>query len=116
MSRRDRLPYDVSAITDNLFISAQPRAAHVEDLRGLGVDLVLSMTWLRRGYCRGPRSASSGFLSSTSGSCRSRSSYSAAEWLRPFRCSREAARSSSTAEAGVTGASSWRRASWSRWA
>jgi hypothetical protein len=39
-----RLPYDTSAITDQLFIAARPRAWHVEDLRGLGVDLVLSMT------------------------------------------------------------------------
>jgi protein-tyrosine phosphatase len=35
----------VSAITDNLFVSSRPRSSHVEDLRGMGVDLVLSMTW-----------------------------------------------------------------------
>jgi len=46
VSRGDRLPYDVSAITDNLFVSSKVRASHVEDLRGMGVDLVLSMTWL----------------------------------------------------------------------
>jgi hypothetical protein len=39
-----RLPYDITAITDQLFIAAMPRAWHVEDIRGLGIDLILSMT------------------------------------------------------------------------
>ncbi|MDP2234639.1 MAG: dual specificity protein phosphatase [Actinomycetota bacterium] len=44
-NRSVALPYDVSAITDQLFIASRPRARHVEHLRGLGVDLVLSMIW-----------------------------------------------------------------------
>ncbi len=39
------LAYDVSAITDQLFIAARPHFRHVEEVRGLGVDLVLSMIW-----------------------------------------------------------------------
>jgi hypothetical protein len=39
------LPYDVSAITDQLFIAVRPRLRHVEHVRSLGVDLVLSMLW-----------------------------------------------------------------------
>jgi hypothetical protein len=38
-------PYDASAITDQLFIAVRPRARHMEHVRGLGVDLVLSMIW-----------------------------------------------------------------------
>lgn len=41
----ERSRYDMSAITDHLFIAARPRARHVEHVRGLGVDLVLSMIW-----------------------------------------------------------------------
>lgn len=41
----ENLAYDVSAITDQLFIAVRPRAGHVERVRGLGVDLVLSMIW-----------------------------------------------------------------------
>ena len=37
--------YDISAITDQLFIAPRPRARHVEHVRSLGVDLVLSMIW-----------------------------------------------------------------------
>jgi hypothetical protein len=37
--------YDMSAITEQLFIASRPRAYHVEHVRGLGVDLVLSMIW-----------------------------------------------------------------------
>jgi hypothetical protein len=37
--------YDISAITDQLFIASRPRSRHVEEVRGLGVDLVLSMIW-----------------------------------------------------------------------
>ena len=37
--------YDASAITDHLFIAPMPRARHVEEMRGLGVDLVISMIW-----------------------------------------------------------------------
>ena len=43
--RADLSPYDFSAITDQLFIAVRPRARHVENVRGLGVDLVLSMLW-----------------------------------------------------------------------
>jgi len=43
---RDQRPaYDVSAITDQLFIASRPRAHHVSHVRGLGVDLVISMIW-----------------------------------------------------------------------
>ena len=38
-------PYDFSAITDQLFVAALPRARHVESVRSLGVGLVLSMLW-----------------------------------------------------------------------
>jgi hypothetical protein len=38
-------PYDVSAITDQLFIAVRPCAGHMEHVRSLGVDLVLSMIW-----------------------------------------------------------------------
>ena len=44
-TRKARSPYDISAITDQLFIASRPRARHVEDVRSLGVDLVLSMIW-----------------------------------------------------------------------
>jgi len=40
-----RPPYDISAITERLFIAARPHAYHVEHVRGLGVDLVISMIW-----------------------------------------------------------------------
>ena len=38
-------PYDVSSITDQLFIAVRPRSRHVESVRGLGVDLVVSVLW-----------------------------------------------------------------------
>jgi hypothetical protein len=38
--------YDVSTITDQLFIASRPRTRHVEQVRSLGVDLVLSMIWV----------------------------------------------------------------------
>jgi protein-tyrosine phosphatase len=38
-------PYDYSAITDQLFIAVRPRARHVENVRSLGVNLVLSTLW-----------------------------------------------------------------------
>jgi protein tyrosine phosphatase (PTP) superfamily phosphohydrolase (DUF442 family) len=41
----ERPPYDASVITDQLFIAPQLRRRHVEHVRGLGVDLVLSMIW-----------------------------------------------------------------------
>lgn len=44
-SSTKRSAYDTSAITGQLFIASRPRAHHVEDVRGLGVDLVLSMIW-----------------------------------------------------------------------
>ena len=44
-TKNARSVYDVSAITDQLFIASRPRARHVESVRGLGVDLVLSMIW-----------------------------------------------------------------------
>lgn len=40
-----RPPYDVSAITPQLFIASRPRARHVQHVLSLGVDLVLSMIW-----------------------------------------------------------------------
>lgn len=40
-----RSGYDVSAITSQLFIASRPHARHVVEVRGLGVDLVLSMIW-----------------------------------------------------------------------
>jgi protein tyrosine phosphatase (PTP) superfamily phosphohydrolase (DUF442 family) len=39
--------YDITAITDQLFIASKPRSRHVETVRGLGVDLVLSMIWFK---------------------------------------------------------------------
>jgi hypothetical protein len=41
----ERSPYDVSVITDQLFIAAKPHARHMDNIRGLGADLVLSMIW-----------------------------------------------------------------------
>lgn len=41
----DRSTYDVSRITDQVFLASRPRARHVDNVRGLGVDLVLSMIW-----------------------------------------------------------------------
>ncbi len=38
--------YDASAITEQLFIASRPRVRHVGDIRGLKVDLVLSMIGL----------------------------------------------------------------------
>jgi protein-tyrosine phosphatase len=43
--RIELAPYDYSAITDQLFIAVRPHARHVENVRSLGVDLVLSMLW-----------------------------------------------------------------------
>jgi hypothetical protein len=40
-----RPDYDVSRITDHLFIASRPGRRHVDHVRGLGVDLVLSMIW-----------------------------------------------------------------------
>jgi len=42
---KEHLPYDASAITEQLFIAPRPLARNVEHMRGLGVDLVLSMIW-----------------------------------------------------------------------
>jgi len=44
-ARQQRPPYDISAITGQLFIAPRPRAHHVSDVRGLDVDLVISMIW-----------------------------------------------------------------------
>ena len=46
-THRVRSPYNVSAITDQLFIAARPHTRHVEHVRGLGVDLVLSMIGIK---------------------------------------------------------------------
>lgn len=43
----ERFPYNASAITDQLLIAPKPRTRHLEQVRGLGVDLVLSMIWSR---------------------------------------------------------------------
>jgi len=43
----DRSLYEVSAITDQLFIAPRPRTRHVEHIRGLDVQLVLSMIGVR---------------------------------------------------------------------
>ena len=45
--RVERFPYDASAITDQLLIAPRPRTRHLEQVRGLGVDLVLSMIGVR---------------------------------------------------------------------
>jgi len=37
------LPYGASAITDQLFIAPIPRTRHVDEIRALNVDLVISM-------------------------------------------------------------------------
>jgi len=42
---KPRSGYSFSAITDQLFIAAKPHARHMEEVRGLGVDLVISMIW-----------------------------------------------------------------------
>lgn len=39
---------DISQITDYLYVGAQPEAAHVDDLRALGVRLIISMRGERR--------------------------------------------------------------------
>lgn len=41
-----RLP-DISQITDTLYISAWPRGEHADEIRALGVRLILSMHWRR---------------------------------------------------------------------
>ena len=46
-TRADRSLYEVSAITDQLFIAPRPRTRHVEHIRGLDVQLVLSMIGVR---------------------------------------------------------------------
>ena len=38
---------DVSAITDYLFISAWPNGDHADEIEALGVQLILSMHWIR---------------------------------------------------------------------
>lgn len=38
-----RSVYDVSVITDQLYIASRPHARHIESVRGLSVDLVISM-------------------------------------------------------------------------
>lgn len=38
---------DASAITDALFIAARPRRNHVSGVRGLNINLVISMIWFR---------------------------------------------------------------------
>lgn len=43
----ERHPYTASAITDQLYIAPRPRTRHLEQVRGLGVDLVLSMIGVR---------------------------------------------------------------------
>ncbi len=43
--RAELAPYDFSAITDQLFIAVRPKARHVEHVRNLGIELVLSMLW-----------------------------------------------------------------------
>ena len=43
----ERFPYNASAITDQLIIAPRPRTRHLEQFRGLGVDLVLSMIGVR---------------------------------------------------------------------
>jgi len=39
---------DISQITDYLYVGAQPEAAHADDLRALGVRLIISMRGERR--------------------------------------------------------------------
>jgi hypothetical protein len=38
---------DASAITDALYIAARPRRNHVSGVRGLNINLVISMIWFR---------------------------------------------------------------------
>jgi len=40
-------PHDISQITPQLFISAWPRGEHAEQLRELGIRLILSMHWIQ---------------------------------------------------------------------
>jgi len=39
--------HDISAITPQLFISAWPRGEHADELRAMGIRLILSMHWVR---------------------------------------------------------------------
>jgi protein-tyrosine phosphatase len=38
---------DISRITDYLYISAWPEAEHVDEIKALGIRLILSMHWLK---------------------------------------------------------------------
>lgn len=39
-------PYDITQITEQLFIAAWPRGRHVKQIRSLGISLILSMHWI----------------------------------------------------------------------
>jgi len=40
-------PHDISQITPQLFISAWPRGEHADELRAMGIRLILSMHWVK---------------------------------------------------------------------
>jgi protein tyrosine phosphatase (PTP) superfamily phosphohydrolase (DUF442 family) len=40
-------PHDISQITPQLYISAWPRGEHADELRAMGIRLILSMHWVR---------------------------------------------------------------------
>lgn len=46
-STKNLAKYDASAITEHLFIAPMPRTRSMPTMRGLGVDLVISMIWRR---------------------------------------------------------------------
>jgi protein tyrosine phosphatase (PTP) superfamily phosphohydrolase (DUF442 family) len=47
MSGESGLLPDISQITETLYISAWPRGEHADEIRALGVRLILSMHWRR---------------------------------------------------------------------
>jgi hypothetical protein len=47
MAGNKNYPPDLSQITDYLFISAWPKGEHAQEIRALGVQLILSMHWVR---------------------------------------------------------------------
>lgn len=46
MSRKNR-PFDISEITEKLYISEKPKSKDVETINKIGIDLVVHMIWQR---------------------------------------------------------------------
>jgi len=47
MTNTIRSTADISQITETIYISAWPRGEHAEEIRSLGIRLILSMHWMR---------------------------------------------------------------------